>query len=75
MNKTLKSKHPSLVKDAHISVVILLGCIKVNARCFAKRKNSQPRGGGDRRADMGTSFPGRLPIGKGAWTQFRMNEN
>ena len=39
-SSTLKREHPNPVKETNISVVIALGHMKVNARCFAKRRNN-----------------------------------
>jgi len=39
-SSTLKREHPNPIKETSISVVIALGCMKVNARCFAKRRTT-----------------------------------
>lgn len=64
-SSTLKREHPNPIKEISISVVIALGCMKVNARCFAKRTTNEEeeKDGGQIRA---LSFQGMLPIGKGA---------
>ena len=64
-SSTLKREHPNPIKETSISVVIALGCMKVNARCFAKRTTNEEeeKDGGQIRA---LSFQGMLPIGKGA---------
>ena len=40
-SSTLKREHPNPIKETSISVVIALGCMKVNARCFAKRTTNE----------------------------------
>ena len=64
-SSTLKREHPNPIKETSISVVIALGCMKVNARCFARRTTNEEeeKDGGQIRA---LSFQGMLPIGKGA---------
>lgn len=64
-SSTLKREPPNPVKETNISVVITLGRMKVNARCFAKRRNNSPGGGEGWRADTGSELSGDTSYRKG----------
>lgn len=62
----LKREHPNPVKGTSISAVIAPGRMKVNARCFAKRRTTNQEEEKDGGQIRGLSFQGMLPVGKGA---------